>query len=59
LKLLIQLQEASVSEGHENEFQLDEISWLPSVDDIYSSCCTKRYQDITGSQCGHELVAIL
>jgi hypothetical protein len=26
LKLLIQLQEASVSEGHENEFQLDEIS---------------------------------
>jgi hypothetical protein len=25
-RLLIKLREASVSEGHENEFQLDEIS---------------------------------
>jgi hypothetical protein len=25
-RLLIKLQEASVSEGHENEFELDEIS---------------------------------
>jgi hypothetical protein len=25
-KILIKLQEASVGEGHENEFQLDEIS---------------------------------
>jgi hypothetical protein len=25
-RLLIKLQEASVGEGHENEFQLDEIS---------------------------------
>jgi hypothetical protein len=39
-RLLINLQEASVSEGHENKFQLDEISWLPCVDDSSSSCCT-------------------
>jgi hypothetical protein len=29
-----------VSEGHENEFQLDEISLLPCIDDNSSSCCT-------------------
>jgi hypothetical protein len=40
LRLLIKLQEASVSEGHENEFQLDEISWLPCVDDDSSFCGT-------------------
>jgi hypothetical protein len=39
-RLLIKLQEASISEGHENEFHLDEISWLPCVDDNSSSCCT-------------------
>jgi hypothetical protein len=39
-RILINLQEARVSEWHENEFHLCEISWLPCVDDSSSSCCT-------------------
>jgi hypothetical protein len=39
-RLLIKLQEAGVGEGHENEIELDEISWLSCVDDNSYSCCT-------------------